>query len=316
MQTEHLADGAPPLLSVVIPAYNYASMLPRALHSVLTQMSPRVELIVVDDGSTDETPQLLAGFEVPAGLQARFVRQANAGPAAARNHGLALSRGRFLLFFDADDEMLPGALDAVLAALDQSDAANAPPGLLLGGHVAVYPDGREKYDPPTPVAGTAAQRLADYLFDKRVSICHGASVFERELLLRRPYPEAIRQGEDKPVFAYLIVHARVITLAMALVRIHKHPDSLRHDPTLAQHSREAVLDALFERLPAECQPLKPRYAAQQYLSVFRNCYRAGLHQEARDYYARAWRANWRQAVQWAYLGKYLRLRLGIMPRRG
>lgn len=305
---------AVPLLSVIIPTYNYAAMLPRALSSVLSQMDRRTELIVVDDGSTDDTAQILATLSTPATLSCRFVRQDNAGPAAARNHGLRLSRGRFLLFLDADDELLPGALEAVLQALQPAGERHGEPGLLLGTHIAVYPDGREKLDQATAVSGAPEQRVAAYLFDKRISVCHGASVFRRDLLEQRPYPEHIRQGEDKPVFAYMIANADAVTVAVPLVRIHKHPGSLRRNAELAQLSREALLEAIFEKLPADCQALKPRYAAGQYLSVFRNCYRAGLRHAARDYYRQAWRADWRQALQWSYLSKYLRLLLSPAKR--
>ena len=315
MNTEgNTASDDAPLLSVIVPTYNYGNMLQRALSSVLSQMDTRSELIVVDDGSTDDTPQILAGTSIPQGLSCRFVRQDNAGPAAARNHGLRLSRGRFLLFLDADDEMLPGALNSVLDALNQAEARGKEPGLILGAHIAVYPDGREKQDKATPITGTPYQRIKEYLFGKRISICHGASVFRRDLLERRPYPEHIRQGEDKPVFAYLIAHAETMTLDASLVRIHKHADSLRRNTELAQSSREAVLETMFEKLPTECQPLKRRYAAKQYLSVFRNCYRAGQYPLAQRYFHQAWRADWRLALQWSYLGKYLRLRLNPWKR--
>jgi len=302
-------NAAAPLLSVIIPTYNYGRMIARALTSALPQLDSRSELIVVDDGSTDDTAQVLATLAESSPVSWRVARQDNAGPAAARNHGLRLSRGRFILFLDADDELTPDALSVILDILQQAKNRGQEPGLLLGAHIAVYPDGKEKRDPPTPVTGEPLQRMVDYLFDKRISICHGASVFRRDLLEQRPYPEYIRQGEDKPVFAYMIAHADTLLVPTALARIHKHADSLRHDPALAEASREPLLEAIFEKLPAECQSLKARYAAGQYLSIFRNYYRAGEREKAKDCFRRAWRADHRQACQWSYLRKYLRLLL-------
>lgn len=304
-----------PLLSVIVPTYNYGSMIERALSSVLNQMDERSELIVIDDGSTDDTQEALARIDIPGGVACCFIHQENAGPAAARNHGLHLSRGRFLLFLDADDELLPGALNAVLTSLHNAQQRGEEPGMVLGAHIAVYQTGREKFDKATPVSGTPYQRIKDYLFSSRISVCHGASLFRRDLLEQRPYPEHIRQGEDKPVFAYFIAHAEVMTLDVALARIYKHPGSLRRNTELAQTSREALLEAVFEKLPPECQTLKPRYAAKQFLSVFRNCYRAGQYRLARRYFDRAWQANWRQSLQWPYLSKYLRLRFKRWQRR-
>ena len=97
------------LISVIIPTYNYAHLLPRALASVFVQMADDVELIVVDDGSTDATPEVLASHAARY-PQLQILAQLNAGAAAARNHGIRAARGRYALLLDADDELLPGAL--------------------------------------------------------------------------------------------------------------------------------------------------------------------------------------------------------------
>ncbi|MBL8376066.1 MAG: glycosyltransferase family 2 protein, partial [Candidatus Accumulibacter sp.] len=97
------------LISVIIPAYNYAHLLPRALDSVLVQMAADVEVIVVNDGSTDATREVLAAYAVRH-PQLRVIDQANAGAAAARNHGIRESHGPYALLLDADDELLPDAL--------------------------------------------------------------------------------------------------------------------------------------------------------------------------------------------------------------
>jgi glycosyltransferase involved in cell wall biosynthesis len=90
-----------PLFSVVIPTYNCAAYLQQSIESALWQSisSDKREIIVVDDGSTDETPQLVARF----GNAVRYVRQENGGVSAARNAGIALARGRYVAFLDADD---------------------------------------------------------------------------------------------------------------------------------------------------------------------------------------------------------------------
>ena len=95
-----------PLLSVVIPCYNQAHFLSEAIESVLSQTYPYIEIVVVDDGSTDHT------WEV-AGLNSRvhYIRQANQGLSAARNTGLHESKGDHLVFLDADDRLRPNALE-------------------------------------------------------------------------------------------------------------------------------------------------------------------------------------------------------------
>ncbi len=94
----------PPLISVVIPAYNSQGTIERAVRSALTQDYDPIEVIVVDDGSEDRTAEVVRSI---ADGRIRLVRQPNAGPAAARNRGIGESRGEFVAFLDADDEWIP-----------------------------------------------------------------------------------------------------------------------------------------------------------------------------------------------------------------
>jgi glycosyltransferase involved in cell wall biosynthesis len=95
------------LVTVVIPTFNRARSLGRAIDSVLAQTYTNFELIVVDDGSTDNTPELLSSF---AG-RIQILRQSNAGPSVARNTGIRAARGKFIAFLDSDDEWLPEKLE-------------------------------------------------------------------------------------------------------------------------------------------------------------------------------------------------------------
>jgi len=90
-------------ISCVIPVFNGAAFLDQALESVFTQTHPAIEIVVVDDGSTDLTPQIVHCY----GDSVRYVRQSNAGPSAARNTGIAHSTGDFVAFLDADDRWIP-----------------------------------------------------------------------------------------------------------------------------------------------------------------------------------------------------------------
>lgn len=292
-----------PRLSVIIPAYNYAQLLPRALESVLTQADEQVELVVVDDGSTDETPDVLNEALTLHGDRLRVVHQANAGAAAARNHGLRISRARHVLFLDADDELLPGALSAVLNILAEQPTLD----LLLGGSVKREMDGRERRVLPATVPHDPRQRLMDYLLLKRIAIGHGSMVASRALLEARLYPEHLRCNEDVPVFAYLLSRGRVACLAQVLVRIYKHPDSLRHQLAADQEMDLQLVDEVFAGLPENCRDLRRRYAAQRSLSLFRSACLVGKVVAARGYYRRALGLDLRQALRWAYLKKALRL---------
>jgi glycosyltransferase involved in cell wall biosynthesis len=107
---------ADPRFSVVIPAFNSMATLDETVGSVLAQTQADLELIVVDDGSTDGTPQRLAELR-RSDPRLRVMEQANAGTAAARNAGAAEARGEHLSFLDHDDLWLPGYLEAMERAL-------------------------------------------------------------------------------------------------------------------------------------------------------------------------------------------------------
>lgn len=100
----------PPLVSVIIPTFNRAETILRAVDSVLSQAYPALELIVVDDGSEDETPALLRPL-ADAGLIILLTRP-NRGVSAARNTGLERAGGQLVAFLDSDDEWLPGKIEA------------------------------------------------------------------------------------------------------------------------------------------------------------------------------------------------------------
>lgn len=105
METEAM-QSVGPRFSVVIPVYNGAGTIGHALDSVLTQTWPAHEILVIDDGSSDQTEAVVRAYDTAV----RYVRQANAGPSAARNHGVELAQGDWIAFLDADDWYYPERL--------------------------------------------------------------------------------------------------------------------------------------------------------------------------------------------------------------
>jgi GT2 family glycosyltransferase len=106
--------GQPRLVSVVIPTYNREKLVGAAIDSVLRQSYQPVEIIVVDDGSTDRTREVVEAYGAPV----RYVYQPNSGVATARNTGLRLANGEFIALLDSDDEWFPWKLAAQIAVLD------------------------------------------------------------------------------------------------------------------------------------------------------------------------------------------------------
>ncbi len=109
-----------PLVSVILPTFDRADVLPRSIASVLAQTFTDWELIVIDDGSTDSTAEAVATWQEQSD-QIRYVRQANQGVGAARNRGVAEVRGEYIAFLDSDDEYCPAHLETRLELLRQHD---------------------------------------------------------------------------------------------------------------------------------------------------------------------------------------------------
>jgi glycosyltransferase involved in cell wall biosynthesis len=103
-----------PRVTIVIPAYNRAGVIGEAIASALNQTYTDLEVVVVDDGSTDDTRAVVAGY----GERVRYVYQGNAGPAAARNRGVQLSLAEYIAFLDSDDLILPTKIEKQVAYLD------------------------------------------------------------------------------------------------------------------------------------------------------------------------------------------------------
>lgn len=108
-----------PLVSAIIPTYNRARLVTDAVESILGQTYPEVEIIVVNDGSTDDTLSRLARYRG----RTRIISQKNAGPAAARNRGIAAATGELVAFLDSDDVWLPEKLERQVAILERAGSS-------------------------------------------------------------------------------------------------------------------------------------------------------------------------------------------------
>ncbi len=119
------------LVSIIIPAYNAASYIRETIQSIYAQSYQRWEVIIVNDGSTDNTSSIIESFK---DKRIRAISQENAGVAQARNKGLLFAKGEFIIFFDADDLMTPEFLDTRVRALKNDPAVG-----YAGGLVQTFP---------------------------------------------------------------------------------------------------------------------------------------------------------------------------------
>src|SRR5919202_4974837 len=166
------------LVSVVIPCYNQAHFLAEAIESVLEQTYPHFEIVVVDDGSTDNTTEVASGYYPSE--KVRLLRQENKGLSAARNAGLAESRGEYVVFLDADDRLLAEALEVGIRELEAH-----PECAFVSGHIRrIAADGSPLRTPPQAlhiahVEGDHYARLLRYNYiETPGTVMYRRSVFD------------------------------------------------------------------------------------------------------------------------------------------
>lgn len=133
----------PQLVSTIIPVYNRPELVRRAVDSVLAQTHRPIEILLVDDGSTDQTPQVLAALQAAHPEEIRVLRQANGGAGLARETGRQAAQGAYIQYLDSDDYLLPNKFSDQVAALE----AHPECAIAYGTSRHVHADGRVLEDP-------------------------------------------------------------------------------------------------------------------------------------------------------------------------
>ena len=276
-----------PRFSVITASYNYGHLVGRAIESVLRQSCRSFEIIVVDDGSTDDTPQVLARY----GGAIRHLRQDNAGQSRACNRGVDSARGRFIVVLDADDELLPDALQRFSDAIDRFSSAESEQRIYFGGYVSVSQDGDERERTAGNAPAEPDRRLSAYLRKRIPGIQNCSTAVPRALLRHHRFPEGLRQNTDIVLFGQLLARFPAERVDALIARIHEHPQRTRKQLDRVLDTGLKPVSALFDsaHMPAQLMPLKRVYLGQRLRSIARMLYQERRFADARNLY---WRALW------------------------
>jgi glycosyltransferase involved in cell wall biosynthesis len=208
-----------PQVSVIIPTYNYARYLPRSIESVLAQTYQDFELIVVDDGSTDETASVMDAYTKKYPERLRYIRQNNSGPNAARNNGIDSARGEYIALLDADDEWLPEKLEKQV-----SYALTIPKCGIIGcGLRWVTDEGTVIYESsgiPTPPRNELIRHLKIKYFD--FGSASGVLIRRECFDVVGKFDESLRGSEDRDMWLRIAYHFDIVNLRDILVIMHYH----------------------------------------------------------------------------------------------
>lgn len=256
-----------PLVSIVIPAYNAAGYLREAIDSVLNQSYPNIELIVLDDGSTDATAELLNSY--PEALFYRE-RHANMGQSATLNKGWAMSKGEIIGYLSADDALLPNAVAAAVNAL------KLHPEVMM-----VYGDYELIDQHSDVIRDVQAPDFSIRELVENVVVQPGPGVFFRRGCFEKlgGWNPALRQTPDYEYWLRIALMGPLLRVPELLARFRVHNESQSYHSTSVEKSDEvvSVLQAYFERsdLPAEISCLKPKSLAMANITAARFHLRAG-----------------------------------------
>jgi len=274
-----------PIFSVVMPAYNAAETVCAAIASVLAQTDRDFELILVDDGSTDDTFETACRF-AQADPRFQAVSQPNQGPAAARNHGIALAHGIYVAFLDADDRWAPNAL-----AVHRKRFAEHPKLGVSFGRVRFF-------DPAMTKAGRISARrkrirLADALGEN--PLCTTSNLAARRVVFDAVggFDTELRHAEDQEWLVRVLAMTDWTAAGVdaPLVDYRTSPSGLSADLKSMQAGWERMIACAAAYAPMTVErerkyatALFDRYLARRALRTGRSA------AEAADYLAQAWRA--------------------------
>jgi glycosyltransferase involved in cell wall biosynthesis len=218
------------LVSVVIPCHNQAQYLGEALESVLQQKDATSEIVVVDDGSSDQTAQVAHRYP-----GVHLVRQSKMGLAAARNAGLRHSRGHYLVFLDADDRLLPGALSSGRASL----LASAGAALTTGWFRWIDERGEVLRDEQRPQMPTDAYRA---LLKRNYIWMHAVVMYQRWALDEvGGFDVSLEAAEDYDLFLRIARSYPISHHSAVVAEYRKHRRNMSSDPALMLRNALRVL---------------------------------------------------------------------------
>jgi glycosyltransferase involved in cell wall biosynthesis len=225
-----IRTAAPATVTLAIACYNQARYLRDAIESALAQTHPSVEILVVDDGSTDDTAAVAAAFPRVA-----YVRQANCGLAAARNTGLRMASGEFVAFLDADDKLLPRAIEAGIECFGRHPAS----AFVYGGYRNIFDDGSPA---PTLQPQSVASDHYKHLLEGNFIGMHGTVLYRRTLVAAAGgFNEALRACEDYELYLRLARQHRIQGHSTVVAEYRQHDTNMSRDYAFMLRSALAVL---------------------------------------------------------------------------
>jgi glycosyltransferase involved in cell wall biosynthesis len=249
--------------SIILPTYNRAHMLAKAMDSVLAQTFKDWELIIVDDGSTDNTEDLVKSYSDP---RIHYHRQENRERSAARNAGISLAVGKYICFLDSDDYYLPDHLQNLFVILEKSDfpVCFAFCDMHTGAH-------------KTPVATSPYCNAKKHNPLERIfysMICVVQACISRNILLEEKFNEMLSNGEDLELWSRIVVRYPMIFAPARTVVIGEHENRSVYLADDVYMQNLILARKIFRKAPPSMKvscSVRRKFIANCYYGLFKNC---------------------------------------------
>ncbi|MFC1684784.1 glycosyltransferase [Pseudomonadota bacterium] len=231
--------------SIIIPSYNCSPYIDDAIQSILSQEATNIEIIVVDDGSSDSSAEIAEKYAPIV----KVVRQKNQGPAAARNRGVRESKGEFIAFLDGDDVWLPNKLGPQLEFLKNNQNID----IIYGGFERWSADSKGNYPAVENFVNTKVENsfdpdLSGWIYHKLLldNYIHIITAVIRRSLFDKVggFDETLRTGEDYDFWLKASQHTKAYKLARPIALYRSNPNSTTRIPRTANNELDVLLHAL------------------------------------------------------------------------
>jgi glycosyltransferase involved in cell wall biosynthesis len=299
-----------PTVSVILPTYNRATLVMEAIASVLAQTYSDYEIIIVDDGSTDNTREVLRPL-IDEG-RINYVYQENAGLSAARNHGIRLAKGKYIAFLDSDDLFMPTKLEKQVVALDE----NPEVAFVHSGYSKFDNSGRDLgYRDTSVISGWVYPEI---LLQWSVLIAVPCVLVRASILGDvNGFDENMGWAEDLDLWRRISMCCPIMVIPEVLTKVRSHSGNISGDKTLAATAFRIYLNKAFAEDPDLGPVFRRRALAKMYANTGHNLLGEGEPEHmklVREYSARAigyWPILWSAYLGFAgsFLDKGARARL-------
>lgn len=246
-----------PLVSAIIPNYNYARYVGEAVESALSQTYSNIEVIVVDDGSTDNSLEVLAQYRD----RIKIIRQENSGVSVARNRGVAESSGDYIAFLDADDVWLPEKIEKQVRRIQSEDSI----GIVHVGVIDIDASGKELATHLNGMEGEVASELM--MFERAVILGGGSGVMIPRKVFDKVsgFDEALSTSADWDLYFRISCDFSVGFIGEPLLKYRLHGSNMHSNVSRMEREMLFAYEKFFSRTSSEIG----RNASKAYGSLYR-----------------------------------------------